>query len=349
MLDIATMTLIPHNPDYDSRTQLPVNYDPNAISELWIKFLRDIFPDDRDDSKKILLQQYFGYCLLRDTRYQKALFCLGTGANGKSTVIKVLTGMVGLENTSSLTLTDLSNRFRTYFLQHKLVNLSSETNTKEPLTMEIFKAAVAGDVMLAENKFTPAFQFAPYAKWVVSMNDAPVVADKSYGFERRIITLMFNRRFETHEIIDRMDEKLLEEVEGIFNWAVEGLKVILRRNGFFIGDQVIDDTSRLMEVLNPLLIFGKECFEVHEGIEEIPMQLYRAYNAWCAEGKNRGLGKNKFYEQILQTWTLVRRGQKKILTEDGSTTMADVFKNIRLTSTGRDYAKQGANHGNERF
>jgi len=45
--------------------------------------------------------EHIGYCLLRDARYQKALFLYGSGANGKSTFLDVLCAMVGEENTSS--------------------------------------------------------------------------------------------------------------------------------------------------------------------------------------------------------------------------------------------------------
>ena len=344
MLDMEKKEFISHDPQWGSRTQLPVIYDPAAgWSVLWQKFLEEIFPDDPDMSKRVLLQQFFGYCLLCDTRYQRALFLYGTGANGKSTVLDVLSAMVGPENTSSLTLQDLAKQFRAQFLQNKLVNLSSETNTRDPLTMETFKQVVDGSPLTTERKYGEPYQYRPFAKWLVAMNEAPIIPDKSYGFGRRVLVLNFNRRFQPEEIKEKMSEKLITEIDKIFNWAVDGLYALLDK-GFVVGKQVQEDTDKLMESMNPLLIFVTECCEVHEGIHESTTKLWNAYKAWCAEGKNRPLGRNKLYEQILATFTRVK---KRRMQEDGE--QETRFDGIHLTSLGREYAEKGKQQSNKMF
>lgn len=344
MLDLETEELLPHAAAYGSRNQLPVNSNPEAgWSDRWTTFLKEIFPDDTSTAKRGLLQQFFGYCLLRDTRYQKALFLYGTGANGKSTVLDVLSAMVGIENTSSLTLQDLSKQFRAQFLQNKLINLSTETDTRDPLTTAVFKSVVDGSPLTTERKYGEPFQYRPYAKWIVAMNEAPIIPDKSYGFGRRIIVLNFNRRFEPEEIKERMQDYLIVDIDRIFNWAVAGLTVLLKQ-GFIIGKTVHEDTDKLMEVLNPLLIFVNECCEIFDGISEATSRLWNAYNAWCADGRNRPMGRNKFYEQLLATFTTV---EKKRVEEDG--VQETRFLNIRLTSMGRDYAEKGKRRTEKMF
>jgi P4 family phage/plasmid primase-like protien len=251
--------------------------------------------------------------------------------------------MVGSENTSSLTLQDLSKQFRAQFLQNKLVNVSTETDTRDPLTTAVFKAVVDGSPLTTERKYGEPFQYRPYAKWIVAMNEAPVIPDKSYGFGRRVLVLNFNRRFEPEEIKERMADYLIEEIDGVFNWAIAGLAVLLKQ-GFVIGDKIREDTDKLMEVLNPLLIFVNECCEVHDDISESTRRMWDAYNAWCSDGRNRPMGRNKFYEQLLATFTLVK---KKRVEKDDKQEMK--FINIRLTEAGNDYADKGARRTDKMF
>lgn len=336
MLDIRTMELAPHDPKYGSRSQLPVNYDPKAFSQRWHDFLLEIFPDDKNYAKRGLLQQFFGYCLLRDCRYQKALFLYGTGANGKSTVLDVLQAIVGRDNTSSLSLADLTQRFKAQFLREKLINLATETNTRDPLATELLKAIIAGDPITAEQKYGEQFQFRPYAKFITAMNDAPVIPDKSYGFGRRIIVLTFERRFTDSEILPRMADYLIVELEGIFNWMVEGLKKLLQKDGFQISEDVGKDTSEFMETLNPLLIFVTEMCEVHEGMSVPTMELWECYAEWCRDGHNRPLGRNKFLEQVRQTFQSVRVSQvQEGVGEDRHRTKS--FVGIGLTKQAREW------------
>jgi len=350
MLNVNTSEFLPHAPEYGSQQQLPVNYNPKADwSKRWMAFLDQIFFDDKDGSKRFLLQQYFGYCLLRDARYQKALFLYGTGSNGKSTVIDVLQAMVGKENTSSLSLNDMAQKFRASFLEHKLINLSSETSRSDPVESSFFKQVVDGSQIMSEQKYGKPYQFRSYAKWIVAMNDAPVIADKSYGFQRRMVSLYFNLRLEGKDIIPKYEDYLIEEIDGIFNWAVEGLELLLKNKGFKIGEGVAADTEALMDSINPFRIFITECCQVNDSPEldyyETTTQLWHAYSEWCKQGHNRPLGRNKFLEQIQQTFSRVRKSRKEL--PDGS--QPTLFTGIKLTSEGENYAQRGQQRAEKPF
>ena len=247
--------------------------------------------------------QFFGYCLLRDCRFQTALFAFGTGSNGKSVTIDVLTAMVGENNTSSLTLGDISKQFRTQLLQEKLVNTASETNLRDPLATETLKQCITGDMITVERKHGPPYQFRPYAKFIISMNDAPVIPDKSYGFGRRIMVLGFNRRFLPEERIPNMSTLLIEEIDGIFNWAIDGLRFLLKNNVSNLATRLKKDTDEMLSTLNPVLLFTNEMAWVKHGkVGSATTDVWDCYKYWCRDGKNRALGRNRFLSQILQTY-----------------------------------------------
>lgn len=311
--------LVAHNPDFGSRVQVPCNYNPDTLFDRWARFLREVFPGDRRESyeKQNLLQQFFGYCFMSDCRYSKALFLYGTGANGKSTAMNVLEYIVGKENTATLAIGDLGQRFNTQFLQNKLVNLATETNTRDPLSTEIFKAAVAGDPIKAEKKYGEPYQFRPFAKFVVAMNDTPVIPDKSFGFERRLLIIDFPRRFEESEMDPELIDKLQLERDGIFFWAMCGLQELMSNKGFVLNDHAKSEKAKFMRGLYPLLNFVDEVLEFGHFEKEggsllycvHTPKVYEAYKKWCEEGGNRKLSRNKFYDQLLINFPHVKRDQ----------------------------------------
>jgi P4 family phage/plasmid primase-like protien len=322
LVDIETMKLLPHDPLYWSRTQLPVRYDPERYPERWHRFLKEIFPDDNagdqtedhNRPKYYLLKQFFGYCLLRDCRFQRALFFFGTGSNGKSTVLDVLQEMLGRENCSSLTMQDFSARFKIQFMQGKLVNFSTEMPTRDPVATEMFKAVVVGDTINAERKYGDQYTFRPYAKIIMSMNDSPVISDKSYGFQRRLLVINFTRRFELHEMDRGLKEKLIEEIDWIFMWALEGLAELLKHKDFRMAEENIKEAQEFFATINPLLIYVDERCEFgpeHDGYKILTTDLWEDYKKWCEEGSNRALSRNRFYEQILMTYPSVDKKQSE--------------------------------------
>jgi len=307
MVKIETGELKPHDPKYGSRTQIPCRFDLGAKCDLWLEFLDQIFPGEPD--KIDLLQQYFGYCLLPDNRFEKALFMLGVGANGKGTVIHMARKMVGHENTSSLSLKDLGDpRFSLYFLQNKLLNVSTETTARDPLATEVFKATVSGEALTAERKYGEKFEFVPYVKFMILMNALPVIPDKSYGFSRRVLLLKFNELFEDDRIDPDLKVKLEEEKDGIFAWSLLGLERLLKNNRFIVGDEISADKKKFIHSLNSLLTFMDERCEEDPGLAIGTTVLYKEYKEWCREGQYRALSRNRFYEQLLTHMTTVRKG-----------------------------------------
>ncbi len=99
VLDLRSNYFRPHSPA-DMLTKVSgVNYDPDAKSELWEKFVEDIMQGDV--GKTLFLQKSFGYGLTGDTS-QECLFILygPSTRNGKGTLaetfLKVLGTMAGL-------------------------------------------------------------------------------------------------------------------------------------------------------------------------------------------------------------------------------------------------------------
>lgn len=319
MLELEKMRLLPHAPEYHSRIQMPVAMKGGSPRKRWEQFTHEIFPDD--EGKILTLQTYGGYCLLPDCRYQRCLFMIGAGANGKSVVTDVMISILGEENVCSLPLQLMGQRFLIGQLKDKLVNVASEIATNAPIDTANFKDAVTGGLLMADKKNGTPFSFFPVAKHIFSMNESPKITDKSYGFQRRPVVLKFNQRFEGKNCDPYLTKKLIaEERDGIFEWFLEGLSIVLAEDRLYIPQSVVNDTIEMVKSTNPVLLFVDDCCTLRRDLHTKPTDLYRAYLDWCAEGRNRPLSRNRFYDQILIHYPEVRKvqiGDERIRVFDG--------------------------------
>jgi putative DNA primase/helicase len=309
MLDINTLEMSEHDPKYNSRFQLPVRYDLDAKADRWHQFLEEVFPGPEGKEKALCLQSFFGYCLVPDCRYQRCLFLIGSGSNGKSVIIDILVDLIGKENVSSLPMQLFSQRFLIGQLKDKLINVAGEISTQGPIETDVFKNAVTGGLLMADEKHGKPFGFYPHAKHIFAMNDVPKISDKSYGFTRRPIVLKFTEQFDGDRKDPNLISKLREELDGIFVWMLDGLHMILHHKDLYVPGVVELDGAEFIKTTNPVLVFFDECCVIEENKFCAPQKLYDSYLSWCDSGKQRPMSRNNFYSQIMLHLKSVRRVQ----------------------------------------
>lgn len=263
--------------------------DPEAKCPLWKKTLKQIFKGDEDAKKKIrLLQMFFGYCLIRDTRQAKFLWMVGDGGNGKSLVLNILATILGSENVSRAMLHRLEDKFVRAQLLHKLANISPEMGPEDTLSENYLKAIVSGEEIEAEGKYKPSFRFKPYARIIASTNSLPRLLDHSEGFRRRAIILTFNRVFNEKEQDKNLDSKLQEELSGILLWAVKGLQRLRKKGSFVIPSSSKKALEEYRKEADPVKQFADERLVEDEWGDLTTTDIYFQYAEWAkARGYNR--------------------------------------------------------------
>jgi putative DNA primase/helicase len=296
MLDLETFQIKEHDPAYLSRIQLPVSYDPNAKCPTWESFLSEVLDDD--SQLLDLLQEFVGYLLIPDTSQHKALVLVGEGSNGKSTAIQVIEALLGRQNVSNISLSDLSNSFHRVRLDCKLVNISTELDPKMLERSDYFKAIVSGDSISGEHKHRPAYDFTPVCKLIFACNRLPRVRDHSYAFYRRLIIIPFLRTFEGENADLYLGKKLVGELDGIFRWALAGLRR-LRDQGHFTESEVAAAAlAEYRRYNNPVLAFVQDCCELHpEGVTGKD-DLYQEYRKHMESGGYSPLAKENFFREL---------------------------------------------------
>jgi phage/plasmid primase, P4 family, C-terminal domain len=324
LYDIDNMRLIPHSADVYSINQLNVTYRDDADCPVWTKSLDQIFENDAERIE--LLQEFFGYCLTRENDYEKALFLFGEGANGKSVVLYVLEELIGKENCSSIALEKFNDSHYIARLRDKLINISLETNAKTNVYDNMFKAIVTGDTISADEKYGQPFQFKPYCKLLFSTNNMPRVGDKSEGYYRRLLILPFNRQFNKEERDHKLKYKIASsELDGIFLWALNGLKRLRNRGYFEESASMLNVKDEYRKENNNVIIFIEEMcvLDAHDDISKD--DLYQAYNNWCLDSGYRSLSKITFGRELIRQYASVNKGR---------CSSARTWKGIRLRREG---------------
>ena len=303
MLHLPTMECAPHNAKFNSRIQLPVTYNAKSSCSTWLEALAMIFSDDV--AKAGVMQEFFGYCLYPRILFPCALFQIGSGANGKGTVQRILETMLGEQNVSHISLQRMEDKFGPVELKDKLLNACGETATT-PLEVTHFKAIAAADRVQAEVKYKGDVIFTPIAKHMISMNEFPGVKDKTDAFFRRLVVMEYKQKFEGQDDDKDLGEKLQKELDGIFMWSLEGLKRVLEQKAISVPESLAQAKKRFRARVNPLLMFVDESCMVGEAYTASPPVIYKAYQGWCEDAKTNPLGKQRFYEQVQTNFNVQR-------------------------------------------
>jgi len=290
LFNINTFELVSHTPEFYSSIRIPITYNPDAICPKFEKFLDEIFSGDKELIS--LVQEVFGYCLTSENKAQKSFILYGNGSNGKSLLLSILRELVGKENTASLSLTDLDNAFNRYYLINKTVNLLTENEmSASGLNTQYFKAIVSGDPITVEKKFGEAFSYSPICKILIALNNLFYSKDKSFGFQRRLIILPFLVCFDDEKADKTLFDKLIDEMPGILNFSLLGLKRLRKNNFVFSYSKAcLDVLEDYKKMLNPIYAF------VEDEIEVVPLpgrveygDLKRRFSNWCKKNNHKNL------------------------------------------------------------
>ncbi|PRC97507.1 hypothetical protein CQZ91_16825 [Bacillus cereus] len=280
-LNLKTLEFEDFSANIYSKICSDVEYDEFATCKNFLKFISEISVNDTE--LQYLLQEIVGYSLCNNTNAQKAFFFYGKGANGKSVLASIISKLLGVENISSSTLSELNTRFGLQPLLNKKLNLSNENEVANGLQTQAFKAIVSGDSVTVDRKHLPATTVELTVKLIFLMNNLPNTADLSNGFFRRVVIVPFNREFSPEEQDCELPKKLETELSGILNWAVKGLKRLICNNYSFTESKEI---SKIMETYkrqqSPVEQFLSDgmCYKL--GARTKKKDILGAYKQWLS-------------------------------------------------------------------
>jgi P4 family phage/plasmid primase-like protien len=297
-----------HSPRFFCTIRLPYDYNPEAGCPKWQAFLEDVLSADKEYIT--LIQQWVGYVLRPDLREQKFLLCVGEGANGKGVLFEVIQDLVGQTNCSQVPLSRFGNPFALYSTFGKLVNMSSEsTHMIDEEAESILKSFVAGDRFTFERKFREPVDSLPTAKLMIATNALPRFNDKTQGVWRRILLVPFDKMVPEDRQIKGLGQEIAkEELPGIFNWGMDGLRSLNRNNGFVKPARTDDLLEEYRRDSDPSRAFLADSFTQSPNAAGISCsEVYKLYRQWCEDNGCHPLGQLQFGRHVRRIFPGVDR------------------------------------------
>lgn len=231
-LDLNTEKPMPHSYYDYFRYVLPYAYNPNARCPMFMKYLDEVLPEK--DAQNVLAE-YIGWIFLPDLKLEKVLFLYGAGCNGKSVFVDIIEALLGRDNVSHESLSDMcgdsGDRSRAN-LAGKLLNTCSDVSPNA-FSGDIFKRIASGEPISTRLLYKDVVTLTGYAKMMFCLNELPKTKDNSKGYFRRFLIVPFNVQIPKSRIDPKLAQKIIStELPGIMNWALEGRARLVRQQGF---------------------------------------------------------------------------------------------------------------------
>ena len=319
LLDLRAQTLLPHDPQQLSTKVAPVGYDPAATCPTWDAFLFRVL-DGREDLMRYL-QKAVGYSLTGDTSEQCLFLLYGQGANGKSTFLATVMGILD-SYARQLPMDSLlvhSNRqIPNDIAALRGVRFVSAVEADDGARMaeSLIKQMTGQDKIAARFLHGEWFEFAPQFKLWLATNHKPVIRGCDEAIWRRVRLIPFTVAIPAAERDRHLAEKLQNEWPGILRWAVEGCR-LWREEGLNPPCDVVAATDEYrgeMDILGDFV--AQRC--VQNPLASTPVaDSYRDYEAWCAATAERPVTKRTFVSRMRERGVQTKHGSGHVLVWDG--------------------------------
>ena len=300
VLNLESLTLGPHRKLAWHTHVLPHPYDPYAECPRWERFLEEVLPDE---NLRRYVQKAVGYSLLGDNREHVIFLCYGSGANGKSVFLEVLSWLFGPyahRADPELLLQRNSDRHPTEIaaMRGKRLVVMQEVDPEGIWRSALLKS-MSGDNTLTARKIreNPITFTVTWKVWIAA-NHLPRSRDHSEAFWRRIKLIPFNVTIPPERRDRTLPWKLREESVGLLAWAVQGLRMYYQE-GLREPEAIAQANRAYREREDQVGRFLKERCRLGSG-RTASSALYAAYQEWALEEGERMLSQKAFVAELEQ-------------------------------------------------
>ncbi len=295
-------------------TMAPVQYDPAATCPTWDSFLNHIMGGDQDLVD--YLRRAVGYSLTGSVEEQCMFFLYGKGANGKTTFLEALLGILG----DNYSLTAPPNLLMARKHEEHATEIAKLHGARLVSTVEVAEGHFFNEVKLkqltGQDKLTARrmredfWSFEPTHKIWLAANHKPGIVGTDLAIWRRIRLVPFNVTIPKNERDSKLPDKLRAEYQGIMAWAVRGC-LEWRQHGLQDPPGVLAAVEEYRLEMDLVARFiDEKCFE-GAGVEDGAAELYDAYKGWAADNQStKAFTKTDFGKKLEARGYSKRKGAK---------------------------------------
>jgi putative DNA primase/helicase len=341
ILHVPTRKLMKHDPRLFIGHAVPFAYERKAPAPTrWLAFLRELWPGDEESVA--LVQEMFGYILSGATSLQKILLLVGPTRAGKGVIANVLTHLCGRESVGAPTLAGLTTNFGLQDLIGKILAVVSDARLGPRADLQALAErllSISGeDSITIDRKYRDPWTGRLEVRFLLLTNELPRFTDASGALAKRFVVVVLQQSFYGRED-PMLLAKLLPELPGILNWALDGLDR-LRAQGHFTQPASAREAIRDLEDLaSPISAFVRDRCRVGRDHQVRVDDLWTAWKAWCEDGLQHKGTKQTFGRDLRAAVPGLRVSRPR----DGE--HHRVYVGVDLASDGTNDAEDGGPRG----
>lgn len=275
----------------------PIDADtPNMVDEVVDKLLCD----NKDDIDT--LYEYLGYILHRDMKLEKALTFNGSGQNGKSSILDLIT-YTFKDCCTALPFKKLFAKNGLQVVGSNMFVFAHEMTSDYIKDATVFKEVLSNNPTVVEDKYVKQHEICDYNCKFIYCNNGTTKMDTSCikAINRRLLPIQFEYDLSKEQRDLNFHRKWLtkENAERLLYLAIEGLKRLQERGGFKISersqqasDKYVTDLDTVRQWLNDY---------DNSVLYKFVDPLYNLYKMYVQDNTNsKKVGKEKFKTQVCE-------------------------------------------------
>ncbi len=282
ILNLDTLELQEHTKEHLSTVKIPIDFDQKARCPMFLEFLKECLePHDIIT----LIEGMANILTGNRENFEISMMWIGEGSNGKSTALKIITGVIGQDNCSNVSIHAMNyERFSVSQLEGKLVNICGDVANKELTNLGTFKQLVSADPIAAEKKGKDHYTLTNFSKMFFAANEMPNIIDNSDGAFRRIYVTKWKNQFLAGvNRIENYDKIILDnEKSGIFNLLIENYRTLIKNRGFRYKQHIAEVREMIKSEADKLLSFIQECLVKSPNAYIKKDLFYEVYQKFCS-------------------------------------------------------------------
>lgn len=272
---------------------LDVSYNSEAYDKNVDDFINFICCNRKD--MRIVLEEILGHILLVDKFPHKIFFLTGSGANGKSTFVEMITKWTG-ELSSHVDIANFDDGTSLASLVGKVVNVADDVDAIYLEKSKNLKTMASGNTVGARAIYSQPITLKNTATLIFTANEPPVFKDKSDGIGRRLLIVPFENKVK--ERIYNLDELLSTDnaKSYLLNLGLKGIKRILDNKLDMSTSETITEATKQYYLDNDsVLAYLNEYPDIDDNIYA---NVYSQYDTFCDINNFKVISKSSFSKRL---------------------------------------------------
>ena len=163
-----------------------------------------------------------------------------------------------------------------------------------------FKQLVSGEPIEARLPYGSPFILEDYAKFIFNANELPRDVEQNEAFFRRFIIIKFAVKIPENDRDPELAQKIIcDELPGVFNWVLSGLKRLCEHKRFTASDavnQALNDYKTGSDTVN--LFLQDQLYEISLSEEMRLSEFYSYYRNYSLDSGYRPVSRRVFVDRL---------------------------------------------------